>query len=292
MKGKSFEFGATEADRGGYGVSYCFVKHNRFYQSNHTIAVPWSNKELMIEYATFRDKTLPGSEEKWKVKLTGYKRKKLLPKCWPACMMHHWINLVHIAGTSLPYGLCILITQDGKPARILRQHCQIKKILILLLQKPYGKYLIELNGIGGSSRRLILRGGSWKNVGNYLSTDNRELDKKDLKSEGIVSYQFTTAKAISESNSLKVTAGVGAFANAAKAPSGYVDFYSSSISPKPEPQGKEVQIRKNFKETAFFFPDLRDRQHWRYRVFFHPARSFDEMEIPGPGSYKGPCFWL
>jgi hypothetical protein len=74
---KSFEFGATEADRGGYGVSYCFVKHNRFYQSNHTIAVPWSNKELMIEYATFRDKTLPGSEEKWKVKLTGYKKEKV-----------------------------------------------------------------------------------------------------------------------------------------------------------------------------------------------------------------------
>ena len=29
---KSFEFTATEADRGGYGVSYFFVKHNRFYQ--------------------------------------------------------------------------------------------------------------------------------------------------------------------------------------------------------------------------------------------------------------------
>lgn len=39
--------------------------------------VPWSNKELQIEYATFRDKTLPGSEEKWKVKIKGYKGEKL-----------------------------------------------------------------------------------------------------------------------------------------------------------------------------------------------------------------------
>ena len=32
---------------------------------------------MTIEYATFRDKTLPGSEEKWKVKITGYKNEKV-----------------------------------------------------------------------------------------------------------------------------------------------------------------------------------------------------------------------
>ncbi len=70
-------FTATESDRGGYGVNYFFVKHNRFYQFNHVIRVPWTNKDLKIEYATFRDKTLPGSEEKWKVKITGYKNEKV-----------------------------------------------------------------------------------------------------------------------------------------------------------------------------------------------------------------------
>ena len=29
---KTFEFTTTEADRGGYGVSWMFVKHNRVYQ--------------------------------------------------------------------------------------------------------------------------------------------------------------------------------------------------------------------------------------------------------------------
>ncbi len=74
---KSFDFSATEADRGGYGVTYFFIKDNRFYQYNDIVHVPWSNKELRIEYATFRDKTLPGSEEKWKVKISGYKGEKL-----------------------------------------------------------------------------------------------------------------------------------------------------------------------------------------------------------------------
>ena len=74
---KTFEFSATEADRGGYGVSYFFVKDNRFYQFADVIKVPWTTKDLKIEYATFRDKTLPGSEEKWKVKITGYKNEKV-----------------------------------------------------------------------------------------------------------------------------------------------------------------------------------------------------------------------
>jgi hypothetical protein len=54
-----------------------FVKHNRVYQLGHTVNVSWANKDLKIEYGTFRDKTLPGSEEKWKVKISGYKKEKV-----------------------------------------------------------------------------------------------------------------------------------------------------------------------------------------------------------------------
>ena len=45
--------------------------------SANTIYVPWSNKELNISFDTYRDKTLPGSEEKWKVKITGNKGEKV-----------------------------------------------------------------------------------------------------------------------------------------------------------------------------------------------------------------------
>jgi hypothetical protein len=41
------------------------------------INVPWSNKNLDIEFATFRDKTLPGSEEKWKVRIKGNTKDKI-----------------------------------------------------------------------------------------------------------------------------------------------------------------------------------------------------------------------
>jgi hypothetical protein len=74
---RSFELTAKEEDRGGFGLTYTFVKHNRTYQFNDIVDVPWTNKDLKIEYATFRDKTQPGSDEKWTVKISGYKKEKL-----------------------------------------------------------------------------------------------------------------------------------------------------------------------------------------------------------------------
>ncbi|MEP6728532.1 MAG: MG2 domain-containing protein, partial [Bacteroidota bacterium] len=74
---QNFVFPATETDRGGFAVTHFFVKNNRFYSLNNNINIPWTNKELQISYETFRDKTLPGSEEKWKLKISGYKKEKV-----------------------------------------------------------------------------------------------------------------------------------------------------------------------------------------------------------------------
>jgi uncharacterized protein YfaS (alpha-2-macroglobulin family) len=67
----------TEADRGGYGLSWAFVKDNRFYQHNETIVVPWSNKDLDVEYLSWRDKTQPGSAETWTIRISGAKKDKV-----------------------------------------------------------------------------------------------------------------------------------------------------------------------------------------------------------------------
>src|SRR5690606_5889304 len=73
---KTITVPVTAADLGGYGLSWAFVKHNRFYSDRAIISVPWNNKDLQVEYASYRDKTLPGSEEKWKLRITGYKNEK------------------------------------------------------------------------------------------------------------------------------------------------------------------------------------------------------------------------
>lgn len=61
----------TEADKGNIFFHYAFVKNNRSYQGNHQLSVPWSDKELKVEFSTFRDKLRPGQEEEWRIKISG-----------------------------------------------------------------------------------------------------------------------------------------------------------------------------------------------------------------------------
>ncbi|MBS4066590.1 MAG: alpha-2-macroglobulin, partial [Chitinophagaceae bacterium] len=74
---KEFTYTVTENDRGGFGSVFSFVKHNRFYNTTRFVNVPYSNKELKITFETFRNKTLPGSAEEWKVKISGSKGEKV-----------------------------------------------------------------------------------------------------------------------------------------------------------------------------------------------------------------------
>jgi len=93
-----FTYKISESDRGGFGASFAFVKHNRLHHFEDVVNVPWTNKELDIEFVTFRDKTLPGSEEKWKVRISGHQNEKLaaemLASMYDASLdqfrMHEW----------------------------------------------------------------------------------------------------------------------------------------------------------------------------------------------------------
>jgi len=67
----------TEADRGNFFLHFTFIKDGRLYQRSQQITVPWTNKELKIEYLTFRDKLLPGQEEEWRLKIRDHNGKNV-----------------------------------------------------------------------------------------------------------------------------------------------------------------------------------------------------------------------
>ncbi len=66
-----------EKHRGNIFYKIAMVHDNRAYVNDYQINVPWSNKELTLEYSTFRDKLLPGADEEWQVKLIGPKGDKV-----------------------------------------------------------------------------------------------------------------------------------------------------------------------------------------------------------------------
>ncbi len=74
---QQFDFKIEEEDRGGFGVMQFFVKDNRFYSNKTVVNVPWRNKQLKISFDTYREKTLPGSKEEWKLTVSGMDGQKV-----------------------------------------------------------------------------------------------------------------------------------------------------------------------------------------------------------------------
>jgi len=78
-RNKGFEtisYTPDETDRGGVNINEAFVYDNRVYSYQYRIDVPWNNKVLKINYASYRNKTEPGSNEKWTVTVQTDKHEK------------------------------------------------------------------------------------------------------------------------------------------------------------------------------------------------------------------------
>jgi hypothetical protein len=65
------EIPITEEDRGGLEIRLVLVRDNQFMQFQKSLSVPWDNKELNVEFSTFRDRLQPGHTENWSVKVSG-----------------------------------------------------------------------------------------------------------------------------------------------------------------------------------------------------------------------------
>jgi alpha-2-macroglobulin len=61
----------TEEDRGSLGIGLVLIRDNQFVQLQSSVRVPWDNKELKVEFSTFRDRLQPGHTENWSVKVKG-----------------------------------------------------------------------------------------------------------------------------------------------------------------------------------------------------------------------------
>ena len=268
---RKFDFAITEADRGGFGLNWIFVKHNRFYAVNETIHVPWSNKELDIEYATFRDKTLPGSEEKWKIKIAGYKKDKVAaemlasmydasldqfyphqwsqPSVWP-----YYSNLKRWMATQ-NFSSIESIGQD-KTAKEWKTHTKNYEDLIsTFVFSPYYR---------NSAEPLW-----WINPLEYSYSELRNprlmrLSRRGY-DEGDVSYGYRGNAAVERGEELAMaqTANAPSLKDAQKKEAldvdgdGIEDKSDQTSAPKPSDQ---IQIRKNLNETAFFIPDLKTNE--------------------------------
>ncbi len=65
------EVPVTAELRGGFTVVLSTVRDYQFLSFSKSIFVPWDDKELQLEFATFRDTLRPGARETWRVTVKG-----------------------------------------------------------------------------------------------------------------------------------------------------------------------------------------------------------------------------
>ncbi|GAB4322428.1 MAG: alpha-2-macroglobulin family protein [Bacteroidales bacterium] len=70
---KKISIPVTEELRGGFDVNLYFVNNNRVYEHSFHATVPYTNKELDISFETFRDRLEPGQREEWRLVIHDYK---------------------------------------------------------------------------------------------------------------------------------------------------------------------------------------------------------------------------
>ncbi len=220
------EIPVKEEYRGNFFVKLVFVKGNRCYELAEKITVPYTNKELKITTETFRDKLTPGLEEEWKLRVTGMKGEKvaaeMLASMYDASLdafrEHRWIFDLYPSRYSSR-------SWDVNSAFILSNSHYVSMNPELDLFPVFQAY-DRLNWFGFDyyGGPYPMRGGIQMSM---LKNAMPEMDGRSGEDANEVLMDQTVQKLPDEEEVEK----------------------EAAVAP-------EMPVRRNFNETAFFFPDL------------------------------------
>ena len=246
-------FPVSESDRGGFQVTDIYVKDNRVFTHRAYVNVPWTNKELQISYRTFRDKTLPGSEEKWEIQVSGTKREQtaaeVLSGMYDASLDQFKPQQWTVPGLYIPFQSAN--TWQTGPGFVSEQAGQ--KYNPEPRIQPFIKEYDQLIFQGNMSRMRI--GG--KSFQHDMNPDIR-FKNADVNVTALGYARIAEAPDVAPYRANQYQQVVIGY----KQPGADVQvnikgaYSTSPTTPDNTPQPEEVQIRKDFSETAFFFPDL------------------------------------
>jgi 5-hydroxyisourate hydrolase-like protein (transthyretin family) len=270
---QKFTLPILESHRGSLSFYFTTFRMDECVSINKSVYVPFSNKELKIEFETFRNKLLPGQEETWKIKLSGPKSEKVAAEMVAAMYdasldafaPNYFDMYLNYAKNNYYYYPTNNFPCYGKaPSGLLSYGWNS------YISMPYRSYP-EFNWFGYNTYRY--------NRNNYRMSDNidyldGDLDTYSLSYDEIADMPARSAKTISTtvSGNSKIAERLPSPAaeesekkeeflnqsgkDANSVPSGGV---ASGEDKRGEGQQQDlsgVQARSNFNETAFFFPHL------------------------------------
>jgi len=253
---KIFDKTITEADRGGIGFSWLFVYNNRVYTANKNLDIPWSNKELQLEWATHRDKLLPGASEEWSLTIKGNKKEKvaaeLLAGMYDASLdafkPHAWswdrlTSSMSFYNTWNQYGF------DANGSEVLKA---LQNGTYKSYEKSYDR--LGIPGFNVYDERRIMY------MSSVTSSQNKEVSESSKSMD--VHLAAPSPLQQKQNSSMKFTPPV--LKN------------NEDIKENTKP---EIQVRKNLQETAFFFPQLQTDAEGNVKFKFTIPEALTEWKM-------------
>jgi hypothetical protein len=243
QKASSWTIG--EKDRGGFGVLDVFIKDNRRYTQWTLVRVPWTNKELEIHYGSFRDKTEPGSKEQWQLKISGRQKEKVVAEVLTAMydasldqfVPHRW----YIPSPFMSLSDKLDWTDWNNFRVVNTQGVDYERPKTFRYSKTYDELLQPETVLdqrimvgAGTVRPMRFRGNQFQPVYKDANPDARHMKLPGVQND----LRDNTFAA----DSIVFIAGA-------------MKRYVVAPAPVPDVQAA-VNPRKDFRETAFFFPDL------------------------------------
>ena len=258
------EFLIKEEDRGGLAAHFAFMKDNRIYIETLNINVPYSNKNLDISFESFRDKLQPGQEEHWKLKIAGPKGEKvmseMLASMYDASLdsfrPHTWdFNI--FSGSVNRLGWIGHKGYEIENFKIFDQNWNVNKYL------PFNTpYYDNLNWFGYDFYQYNYPSGGLRRSAAPMMSKSRDGDKQKK--------EISSELAMDDSKlSEVVVVGYGTRKNQPPTP------------PTSKENFSEVKIRKNFNETAFFFPDLKTDENGNIIINFTIPEALTRWKMMG-----------
>ena len=288
--------------RGGLSIHMITVKHNRFFNNEQVITVPYTNKELDIKFETFRDKLLPGQKEQWKIKIKGKNGDKvaaeMLATMYDASLdaykPNYWyFNIYDSYYSSLYWDSYYCFNTNTSTSYSFYDN---------LYSYPKYRYYDKLNWFG-------FEYGGYYRYNNYYGYDGdyQEQAEMETKAVGQSTFGLVSDRAISgedkekykdvakneenskvdESSNIPVstvTAGIGGVAAHEATGNKAGELLPGGSGPTISLAG--VQARANFDETAFFFPQLQTDENGEVIISFTIPEALTKWKMMGLATTK------
>jgi len=232
-KQQLIEIPIIESYRGNFTVHFMTVKQNRIYKAGPSVTVPWSNKEIKISMETFRNKLLPGAKEEWRLKLNGKFSDKIAAEflggmydaSLDAFQAHRWdLDIWTSDFPSLGFESGSMFNPVSS-ATFSKERNQIPPLKF----RTYD----ELNWFG------------YTPSANFFS-EGMQMYSVQMSTKGALSTKDEEKNGYAAASQDELRKDKTTFADSAV-------VATSGASRQPVPA---VQPRKNFNETAFFYPSL------------------------------------